>query len=68
MSLWWSQSKAVPDATGIILLSVGQRRERGLRRRIDRARDTHPSPGRKLDLNRPAADRPDRPARTRRYP
>lgn len=40
--------------------SIGQRRDRGLqRRRVDRARDPHPNPGRKLNLDRAAASWPD---------
>lgn len=46
--------------------SICQCRDRNLqRRRVDRARDPHPSPGRKLDLDRAAAGRPDR---TKRRP
>jgi len=47
---------ARPTQLGLPRPSICQCRDPGLqRRRIDRARDPHPSPGRKLDLDRPAA-------------
>jgi IstB-like ATP binding protein len=49
---------ARPKQWGSSPLSIGQRCDRGLQhRRVDRAGDPHPSPGRKLDLDRPAAGR-----------
>ena len=57
----YRQSQATPSrrvATGSSWPSIGQRRHGCCQRhRIDRARDPHPNPGRKLDLDRPAAGR-----------
>ena len=47
---------ARPTQWGSPQASICQRRHGGLqRRRVDRARDPHPSPGNKLDLDRSAA-------------
>ena len=55
------RSPATParrSGTGSSRPSIGQRRDCcRQRRRVDRARDPHPRPGRKLDLDRPAAGR-----------
>jgi hypothetical protein len=58
---WRAQSGSLP-------LSISQHSDRFLRRcGVDRARDPHPNPGRKLDFDRPAAGRPDWTKRSPRF-